>query len=68
MKSNMTLEQFKKLLDEYDWYYSMSHDERAFTKGLNATIVIEKLCSENVEFKQLYEQTKLKMFPCNQKQ
>lgn len=67
MKSNMTLEQFRKLLDNYDWYYSMSHDERTFTRGLNATIVIEKLCNQNAEFKQLYEETKNKIFPCDQK-
>lgn len=58
----MTEEEFRKILEKYDWFYSMSSDPRVWKAGLEETIRIQNICSENEELKKIYEEERLKFF------
>ena len=58
----MDKEQFIKLLEDHDWWYSMSDDMRKWNAGLKEITEIEKLCKGNEEFTKLYEEKRDQIF------
>lgn len=58
----MNTEDFKKLLDNHDWYYSMSSDPRSFTRGLSELNKIKEACNNNAEFEKMYQKKYKEIF------
>ncbi len=61
----MDKEQFQKLLDKHDWYYSSSDDMRTWARGAEEERVIKVAMTQHDDLYTLYKATKLKMFPKN---
>lgn len=61
----MTKEEFKKLLDDHDWFFQMSDDLRVWGKGQIEQLEIEKLCKDNSEFDKMYKEYGMEMFHPN---
>lgn len=51
----ITKEEFQKLLDSHDWYYSQSDDVRKWEKGKTENDHIRRLCHESKEFSDMYD-------------
>lgn len=53
---NMTTEEYKKLLDNHDWYFMFSDSDRIVTAGQVNDDKLRALWKENPEFEKLYKQ------------
>lgn len=52
----MTTEEYKKLLDNHDWYFMFSDSDRIVTAGQVNDDKLRALWKENPEFEKLYKQ------------
>lgn len=59
---NVTEEQFKQLLEEHDWYYGFSDDQRIWERGERTLRRIKQLMKDNPKFEQLYIEKGNEMF------
>ena len=50
----ITLKEYEKMLQEFDWYYEFSDDYQVVKKGRKKEIKIKALSNKNKEFKDLY--------------
>lgn len=57
----MTEEEFRTLLKDYDWWYSMSDDMRIWKVGFDTTIRIQNICSTNPKLNTIYQEERKKM-------
>lgn len=62
MEKKITEKEFKKLLEEYDWYYNMSDDYSIWSRGDLQRRKIEQLCKENSQFAKIYSEEESKKF------
>lgn len=56
----MTENEFRQLLEQFDWYYQMSDDTRRFVAGAAQENNIKNLCSKNKHFADIFEIEKRK--------
>ncbi len=47
-------EQFKEMLDNFDWYWSESHDNKRRQKGFEQQQKLRTLYKQDKDFKRLY--------------
>lgn len=62
MEKTITEKEFRKLLDEYDWYYNMTDDYSLWSRGDLQRIKIERICKENPLFNKIYQEELSKKF------
>lgn len=53
-ENKMSIEEFKTLLKQHDWFYMYSDDPKVFRRGKAERIKIEEACSGNAELVALY--------------
>jgi hypothetical protein len=52
----MTKEEYYDLLKSHDWFYEMSDDYSAYSRGLNERGELQQLAKDNHEFFQMYSE------------
>lgn len=52
------IREFRKLLDNHDWYYHQSHDSRRWEAGINEEKYIEAMIKNDYTFRIMYEARK----------
>lgn len=58
----MTLEEYKKRLQNHDWLYAYSDDPNVYERGRYEQETLEYLAKENPEFKQAFNKEKRDFF------
>lgn len=58
----MKKEEFEKLLDNHDWWYSNSDDPSKFAKGLRELNEIQEICEKDSKLKEIYEKRRRKIY------
>jgi hypothetical protein len=54
----MKIKDFKKMLDEFDWYYRQSDDNRVYDRGYNQERAIKEAMKDNEKLTKLYNEAK----------
>jgi uncharacterized pyridoxamine 5'-phosphate oxidase family protein len=52
----------KEELKNYNWFYSLSNNNKEWLEGFNKTIKIEKMIEKNPKLKEIYDEEKRKKF------
>ncbi len=53
--TEVCIEKFEELLENYDWYYAMSDDHRIYLRGVAQTQEIQEYIELYPEVKYLYD-------------
>jgi hypothetical protein len=59
----MNLKEFKKKLEEHDWFYIFSDDTRKYDKGHASEMELKRLSYGKKTYLKAYEAKHKKMFP-----
>ena len=56
LKGMLTVEEYSKVLEDHDWYFSYSDDHRAWKRGDDQSTFINKLAAQDPALKEVLQQ------------
>ena len=56
LKGMLTVEEYSKVLEDHDWYFSYSDDHRAWKRGRDQSTFINKLAAQDPALKEVLQQ------------
>lgn len=62
----MNKQDFIKLMDQHDWYFRMSDDDRTYREGIETEKRLKSAAKEDPELKALYDARVQECFPANE--
>lgn len=62
MEAVLTLREYKKLLENHDWYYGMADDHRVYQAGQDAELKLKELAKLDKAFEKAYKDKRKQLF------